>query len=445
MAEEKQMPKEKQTPKVSIIIPIYNAGKAVRRCIDSVLDQEFTDFELLLMDDGSRDTSPVILDEYAEKDSRVRVVHKENSGVSATRNMALDMARGEWVQFLDADDWITKDATKLFVRTAEENDADMVSAAFYRVVGENTSRKGDIWTARVITREEYGSFMMQSPADYYYGVLWNKLFRRDILEKYGLRMDESLHWCEDFIFNMEYVLHTERIAVLPVPVYYYVKTEGSLVQQGMNVQGIVDMKLNVINYYNDFYRRLYDEEEYNRRRPEIMKFLVAYAGDDGANPILPSTKKLGQELVPVEVRGSLLTNVFTDHYYTGKVLDRYLDAAAMQSGLELADMKLVQYLAWSGERKTMREALDYTGLSHAAVLLSLQRLSRKKLARYSLNTEELYLNAELTEQADEVLQRIRESEEDYLRLRYGIETEEEKDRFREAEETQVSALRKRLE
>ena len=203
MAEEMQMQKEKQTPKVSVIIPVYNAEKAVRRCVDSVLDQEFTDLELLLMDDGSKDSSPAILDEYAEKDDRVRVVHKENSGVSATRNMALDMARGEWVQFLDADDWITKDATKLFVRTAEENDADMVIADFYRVVGENTSRKGDIWTAaRVITREEYGSYMMQSPADYYYGVLWNKLFRRDILEKYGLRMDESLHWCEDFIFNM---------------------------------------------------------------------------------------------------------------------------------------------------------------------------------------------------------------------------------------------------
>ena len=105
----------------------------------------------------------------------------------------------------------------------------------------------------------------------------------------------------------------------------------------------------------------------------------------------------------------------------------------------------LQYLAWSGERKTMREALDFTGLSHAAAILSLQKLVLKKLARYSLNTEELYLNAELTEQADEVLQRIRESEEDYLRLRYGITSEEEKDRFREAEETQVSALRKRLE
>ena len=189
------MAEEKRTPKVSIIIPVYNAEKAVRRCVDSVLDQEYTDFELLLMDDGSKDGSPAILDEYAEKDERVRVVHKENSGVSATRNMALDMARGDWVQFLDADDWITKDATKLFVRTAEENDADMVIADFYRVVGENTSRKGDIWTSRVITREEYGSFMMKNPADYYYGVLWNKLFRRDILEEYGLRMDKSLHWC----------------------------------------------------------------------------------------------------------------------------------------------------------------------------------------------------------------------------------------------------------
>ncbi|MBQ7534743.1 MAG: glycosyltransferase family 2 protein [Stomatobaculum sp.] len=432
-------------PKVSIIIPIYNAEKAVRRCIDSVLDQEYKDFELLLMDDGSKDGSPVILDEYAEKDERVRVVHKPNSGVSATRNMALDMAKGDWIQFLDADDWITKDATKLFVRTAEENDADMVIADFYRVVGEHTSRKGDIWTSRVITREEYGDYMMKNPADYYYGVLWNKLFRREILNKYGIRMDESLHWCEDFIFNMEYVLHTENIAVLPVPIYYYVKTEGSLVQQGMNVQGIVDMKLNVVDYYKDFYRKLYDEEEYRRRKPEIMRFLVAYAGDDGANPILPSTKKLGQESVPVEVRGDLMINVFTDYYYTGKVLDRYLDAAAMRCGLELPDVKLIQYLIYSGSKKTMKEARDFTGLSHAALLISLQKLALKKLIKYTLNTDELTLNADLTADADEIIIRIRECEEDYLRLRFGVITKEEKKSFREAEETEVSAIRKQLE
>ena len=91
-------------PKVSIIVPVYNAEAVLRRCVDSILAQEFRDFELLLMDDGSKDSSGAICDEYASMDGRVRVVHKENSGVSDTRNQALDMARGEYVAFLDCDD-----------------------------------------------------------------------------------------------------------------------------------------------------------------------------------------------------------------------------------------------------------------------------------------------------------------------------------------------------
>lgn len=101
------------TPKVSVIVPAYNAQKTIQRCVDSILNQDFHDLELILMDDGSKDDTPAILDAYAQRDDRVRVVHKPNSGVSDTRNQALDLARGEWVQFLDSDDWIVPEATKL--------------------------------------------------------------------------------------------------------------------------------------------------------------------------------------------------------------------------------------------------------------------------------------------------------------------------------------------
>ena len=107
-------------PMVSIIVPVYNTEQYLRRCIDSIVNQEYTDFELLLIDDGSKDSSGVICDEYAEKDARVRVIHKENSGVSDSRNCALDHAKGKYIQFLDSDDWITPDATRLLVRSAEE-------------------------------------------------------------------------------------------------------------------------------------------------------------------------------------------------------------------------------------------------------------------------------------------------------------------------------------
>ena len=171
-------------PMVSIIVPVYNAELSLHRCIDSILNQEYTDFELLLMDDGSKDSSGTICDEYAAKDTRVRVIHKENSGVSDTRNQALELACGKYLQVLDSDDWITPNATKLFVDAAEEHNCDLVISDFYRVVGERVSHKGDIENEGVMTLEEFASHMIENPADFYYGVLWNKLFRRDIVEKY---------------------------------------------------------------------------------------------------------------------------------------------------------------------------------------------------------------------------------------------------------------------
>ena len=167
-------------PAVSIIVPVYNAETALHRCIESILHQSCADFELLLVDDGSKDDSGAICDEYAAKDSRIRVFHKENGGVSAARNLALDVARGKYLQFLDSDDWVVPDATLLLLRAAEEHGADLVISDFYRVVGERVSVKGDIEEDRGLSREEYAEHMMANPADFYYGVLWNKLYRREI-------------------------------------------------------------------------------------------------------------------------------------------------------------------------------------------------------------------------------------------------------------------------
>ena len=96
-------------PQISVIVPVYNAEKWLRRCVDSILAQTFTDFELLLIDDGSTDGSPAICDEYAQRDSRIKVFYQKNSGVSAARNSGLDHARGEWILFVDADDYLYED------------------------------------------------------------------------------------------------------------------------------------------------------------------------------------------------------------------------------------------------------------------------------------------------------------------------------------------------
>ncbi len=422
-------------PKVSIIVPVYNAENVIRRCVDSILQQEFTDFELLLMDDGSKDGSGAILDEYAARDSRITVVHKPNSGVSDTRNQALGMAQGTYIQFLDADDWITKDATRLLVRAMEEHDADLVISDFYRVVGDNTSRKGDITAKDVISREEYGEWMLKNPADYYYGVLWNKLFKRSIVQQYGLRMDETLHWCEDFIFNMEYILHVDRIFALQIPIYYYVKTEGSLVSMGMNLPGIVSMKTNVIKYYDNFYKHLYDDDEYMKKRPEIYRFLIDYARDDAAIPGLPGTKKLGQEIVPVHVSPSIESNVFTDLYYSQKLLDTLLERTGAQYGLDLKEMKVVMYLRFAGSEKNLKEAADLIGLSQPGVIGCMQKLLLKRYIKFNfsgmvLSHESVFLDAEFTADGQVVSAAIDQVMDDFERIRYGELTETGREKLR---------------
>ena len=164
---------------VSIIIPIYNAAAYLKRCLDSVLRQTFQNLEIILVNDGSQDESLEICKEYAHKDLRIYVLSIKNSGVSVSRNLALDIARGKYIRFVDSDDWITCDSTEILVRKAEETDSDFVIADFYRVDGKRYSIKTHVKEEKVMNRKDFAFHMMQEPADFYYGVLWNKLYRRD--------------------------------------------------------------------------------------------------------------------------------------------------------------------------------------------------------------------------------------------------------------------------
>lgn len=367
-------------PEVSIIVPIYNAEKSIARCIDSILSQEYTDFELILCDDGSTDRSGQIIDEYLEKDERIRVLHKENTGVSDTRNQGIAMAKGKYIQFLDADDWITVDATKLLVRTMKEGDCDLVISDFYRVIGERISHKGDIDADGILTQEEFAEYMMVNPADFYYGVLWNKLYKREIIEKYHLKMDESVSWCEDFLFNLEYLLHTKRIAALQVPIYYYMKTEGSLATQGINLSKTIKMKISVFEYYNDFYKHVYEEEDYEKRRLGVYRFLIDTATDGFVMPqIFRKTKKLGEERISTYVYENLPENVFTLHYKQRKLLEQYLEAVALRYDLEVQDIMLLSFIPEKPMKVSRKELADYTGYSVRTVAKILQKLALKKV------------------------------------------------------------------
>ena len=366
--------------KVSIIVPAYNAEKTIGRCVESVLNQTYTDLELIVMDDGSRDSTGAILDAYAAKDARLRVVHKTNSGVSDTRNQGMDLATGDYLQFLDADDWAAPDATRLFVRAMEDNPTcDMVIADFYRVIDDKMDQKGNIEVERLYTREEYADQMMKAPADFYYGVLWNKLFRRSIIEEYGMRMDVNLSWSEDFIFNMEYVLHVDQIYVLKAPVYYYVKTEGSLASlTGSSFTNNMKMKLGILEYYRSFYKDICKPRDYYLRSPQIYSFLLNFARDGGVNSFAPE-KRLGQDRSDVRFAPEMENNLFAVNYQEDRMLENALKRFMKGNDLEEADAQILLYLKLAGGIATVPEIRNYTGLTQRALMASVQKLVRRKI------------------------------------------------------------------
>lgn len=422
-------------PTVSIIVPIYNAETTISRCVDSILGQQFSDFELLLVDDGSTDGSGAICDAYACADSRVRVIHKENSGVSDTRNLGISQAQGIYLQFLDSDDWITPDATKLLVQTAETHSCDLVISDFYRVVGERVSHKGDIDEDRVLTREEYAAHMMEQPADFYYGVLWNKLYRRDIVAAHDLRMNSAISWCEDFLFNLEYIHHAERFFALQVPIYYYVKTKGSLASQSLNISKTIRMKLMLFEYYNQFYKSVFDEEEYDRSRLKVYRFLLDAANDGAVPPtILPGSKKLGDERVSVCPEAITGEGILADAFRERKLLEQHLESAALQNDMSLQEASVLLALSQLAPVPSRKLLADFVNMSRGTLSINLQKL----VSRGLINTEDIRDDTTVKRQfqvtilpaARPVLEALEDAQRNYVEARLSGFTREEMEQYR---------------
>ena len=413
-------------PTVSIIVPVYNAEATISRCIESIINQEYRDFELLLIDDGSTDSSGTICDRYAAEDSRIRLIHKENTGVSETRNMALDLACGTYLQFLDSDDWITPNATRLFVEEAERYHCDMVISDFYRVVGKRVAHKGDIDDDCVLTQEEFSAHMLQNPADFYYGVLWNKLYRRDIVEKYHLRMNPEISWCEDFMFNLEYIRHPEVFYALQVPVYYYVKTKGSLASQGMSISKTIKMKLMVFEYYNNFYKHVLDEEDYEKNRLQVYRFLVDAAGDGAVPPsFFSGSKKLGEERNSVSQEVVAGEGILMDDYRDRKLLDYYLEPIAQKNNLTLGEVRLLLCLSQLRHIGTRKEIADFAGITVRSLSLLLQRLSLKNMLKYEENRTTKELKITFLPLASPIQNEIAAAQSNFEQAKYAGFTEDE--------------------
>ena len=202
---------------ISVIVPIYKAEQTLRRCVDSLLAQTHSDFELLLVDDGSPDGSGAICDEYAAKDSRVRVFHKDNGGVSSARQVGLDHSRGEYLIHVDSDDWVSPRMLEELYRKAVSDDADMVICDYYLDDGhhqEYVRQQPTSLDSASVLRELFCHLE---------GFCWNKLVRRSCCQSYGVRFPHDLFLCEDLYFNASLLKHPIKVSYLPMAFYHYVR------------------------------------------------------------------------------------------------------------------------------------------------------------------------------------------------------------------------------
>lgn len=271
-------------PLVSIIVPVYNVEAYLSPCLESIQRQSWRNLEVLMVDDGSTDGSSGVCADMAAADPRFRLLRQENAGVSAARNAALALAGGKYLQFVDGDDRIHPQATETLVHAAEAMGADLVLSHFYRVDGERQAVRGHIKGERLLTRQEFAREMVKAPANYYYGVLWNKLYRRSIVEEGRLRCDPEVSWCEDFLFNLEYIRRTRLIAATAQPVYCYVKRPGSLVATQATLARTVEMKRTMFAAYKRLYQAL---DLYDEQKLRVYGYLVSAAKDGGSVALRP--------------------------------------------------------------------------------------------------------------------------------------------------------------
>lgn len=206
-------------PKISVIVPVYKTEGLLDRCVESIVGQTYKNLEIILVDDGSPDNCPAMCDEWAEKDSRIRVIHKENGGVSSARNAALDIATGDYIGFVDSDDWIEPEMYSSLIQKISESGKNIALCSYYAVEisGERYECRCVV-DKEVLDKDDYFRFIVLGGDG---GYIWNRLYDADILKE--VRFDEDIWYSEDLLFNFKTAQKSNGAAILDKIEYNYVQ------------------------------------------------------------------------------------------------------------------------------------------------------------------------------------------------------------------------------
>lgn len=220
---------------ISIIVPIYKVENYIKQCLDSIISQTYDDLEIILVDDGSPDNCPAICDEYAKKDNRIKVIHKQNGGLISARKAGLKASAGEYVCFVDGDDWIEPDMYGRIADAINKYSCDCVITQFYFSFPDKESKSNYLLNKEYYTRDEIEREIfptMLFAGEYYrfgiYPCCWTKAFKRELLEKHLMDTDDRIRMGEDISFTYPCLMECNSIAFIDKPLYHYRNNPSSM-------------------------------------------------------------------------------------------------------------------------------------------------------------------------------------------------------------------------
>lgn len=320
--------------KTSIIIPVYKAEKYLNRCIDSIINQSYKNIEIILVNDGSPDNCPAICDEYAKKDGRIKVIHKENGGVSSARNAGLDVATGKYIQFVDSDDWVEPEYSKSMIKLIEKKHSDL-GICGYTIVRQN--RK--IERCTVSQSFEINSQNVKSLFNLHCNELLispvNKIYKLELLR--GLRFNKDISLTEDAIFNYAYLTKCANICVTDALLYtYFNNNESSLTKnfKPTYFKNLKDVYISIIEFYKSFgiSKDIYDSIE--ALKAEFIHSVF------GVIRMLSKNKKMSSKQ-----KIKIMKEYFSDEYFKFCEKTRHRNSK-VKYALLLKKFKLYRFLLW---------------------------------------------------------------------------------------------------
>ena len=291
---------------ISVIVPVYNVEKYLKRCVDSIINQSYQYLEIILVDDGSKDRSSELCDKYAERYQNIKVVHKKNAGLGYARNTGLEIATGKYVAFVDSDDYIAGNMISNLYNDIKKSNADACIGGFCRVCGNKIDTRINNLAKKTFTTDEIKSYIIPrmlgkrpDGTDYIEMSVWKVLFRMDIIREFGLRFPSERELIsEDIVFDLDYYSKCKLICMSSDVGYYYCDNEGTLTTRYRPERFELQKKLFL--YVDNKVRTLGIENITRSRRMTTfvsntrycIKLEVKFARNNGKKVMMENIKKI---------------------------------------------------------------------------------------------------------------------------------------------------------